>query len=78
VAPDGGDFRVVVADGFCGLPVLDHEQDAGTGNDIEGDRLAGRQPDVVGAWPATEIQGAASELGADRTAQAYVGISAYA
>lgn len=78
VAPDGGDFRVVVADGFRGLPVLDHEQDAGTGDDIEGDRLAGWQPDVVGARPAAEIQGAASEMGADRTAKANVRIAANA
>ncbi len=77
MAPDDGDFRMAVADGFRGLPILDHEQDAGTGNDIEGDRLAGSQPDVVGARPATEIQSVASEMGPDRTAKADIRITAY-
>jgi hypothetical protein len=77
MTPDDGDFRVVVADGFRGLPILDHEQDAGTGDDVEIDWLASWQTDVVGTRPAIEIQGAVSEMGADRTTKADVRIAAY-
>src|ERR1700685_330349 len=48
VAPDDGDFRIVVADGFCGLPILDYEQDVGTGDDIEGNRVGGGERGVGG------------------------------
>jgi len=78
MAPDDSNVRMVVADGLRSLPILDHEQDAGTGDGIQVNWLAGGQPDVVGARPATEIQGTASQMGTDGTTKSDIRIAAYA